>query len=182
MPNEPRQPASRSDRVDPAPVVSAAHLADGSMPELSEMEFGIIIASHAFHRWIQRCMDAAGHRGLQPLEVLILHSVNHRERPKTLADLCLVLNVEDTHLVSYGLKKLERAGLVAAGKRGKEKEVAITPQGRRLCERYKEVREALLVRTVNAMAVAPSQISDLAALLRGMSGTFDQAARAAAAS
>jgi predicted MarR family transcription regulator len=58
--------------------VSAAHLADGGMPALSEMEFALVIASNAFQRWITRCTAAAGGEGLSSMEVQILHAVNHR--------------------------------------------------------------------------------------------------------
>ena len=46
-------------------------------------------------------------------DVSVLHSVTHWARDKCLADLCFVLNVEDTHLVNYALKKLLKLGLVA---------------------------------------------------------------------
>ena len=57
-------------------------------------------------------MSASGLSGLAPLEVQILHSVNHRDREKTLGDLCTMLNIEDTHVVSYALKKLVSLDLV----------------------------------------------------------------------
>ena len=94
------------------PVVSSAHLAVGSFPEVSEFEFGLIIAGHAFGRWTVRAMAAAGYPELSSLDVLVLHTVRHRDRPKKLADICLVLNVEDTHTVNYAIKKLSK--LVAA--------------------------------------------------------------------
>ena len=96
------------------------------MPAMSEFEFGLMMAVHAFERWIVRCMAAAGMPGLAPLDVMVLHTVNHRGRTKTLADICVVLNVEDTHLITYAVRKLEKAGLVEGGKSGKEKTVAIT--------------------------------------------------------
>src|SRR5579863_5110619 len=58
-------------------VVSSAHLAEGASPALSEFEFGLILLSHAFHRWMTRCADAAGFVDLSPLDVLVLHTVNH---------------------------------------------------------------------------------------------------------
>lgn len=163
------------------PVVSSAHLAASDVPELSEVEFAITMAHHAFQRWMTRCMTAAGAPGMAPLEVLVLHLVHHRERPKTLADICLVLNVEDTHLVNYALRKLAGHGLVKTGRKGKEKTVAITPAGADLCARYARVREALLVRGVAAGGLDPSEMTRLAALLRALSGSYEQAARAAAA-
>ncbi len=171
----------KGQRGGAAPVVSSSHLAEGAMPALSEYEFGLILAWNAFARWIVRCMDAAGAPGLAALDVLVLHAVNHRDREKTLADLCLVMNIEDTHTVTYALKKLARDGLVETGRRGKEKTVRISTKGAALCARYASVREALLVRTVTALTPAEADICELSALLRGLSGTYDQASRAAAA-
>ena len=71
---------SQSNRSDAAPgesfgpIVSSAHLADGAMPALSEVEFGMILAGHAFERWMERCMTAAGLPGLTATEILVLHT------------------------------------------------------------------------------------------------------------
>ncbi|MFN4271250.1 MAG: winged helix DNA-binding protein [Aliihoeflea sp.] len=162
------------------PVVSSAHLANSSLPALSEVEFALTMANNAFQRWIVRCMSAAGGPAMSPLEVLIVHLVHHRERPKTLADICLVLNIEDTHLANYAIKKLVEHGLVKAGRSGKEKTISITPKGADLCNRYREVREALVVRAARQLGHDPADISRMAALMRTLSGAYDQAARAAA--
>jgi predicted MarR family transcription regulator len=162
-------------------VVSSAHLAASGMPELSEMEFALTMSNHAFHRWMVRCMAAAGAPGLSPLEVLIVHLVHHRDRPKTLADICLVLNVEDTHLVSYAVKKLAGQGLVATGRDGKEKTVAITARGSEICGEYGRIREHLMISAVTGLGFDAADVSRLSALLRALSGTYDQAARSAAA-
>jgi len=162
------------------PVVSSAHLANSALPEASELEFALTMANNAFHRWMTRCMAAAGAPGMAPLEILILHLVHHRARPKTLADICLVLNIEDTHLVNYALRKLNERGLILSGRKGKEKTVEIAPEGAALCARYGEVREALLIRGLQSTGIDPDEVSRLAALLRAISGSYDQAARAAA--
>jgi len=160
------------------PVVSSAHLAQSSVPALSELEFALTMANHAFQRWIMRCMAAAGVQ-MSPLEVMILHQVAHRDRAKTLADLCLVLNIEDTHLANYAIRKLTAQGLVEVERRGKEKAVRITASGTALCRRYAQIREALLLPGVGP--VDDADMSRLAGLLRALSGTYDQAARSAAA-
>jgi predicted MarR family transcription regulator len=162
------------------PIVSSAHLAEGAMPALSEFEFGLILASHAFHRWMMRCMSAAGVSDLSPLDVLILHTVNHRARPKRLADICLVLSVEDTHLVSYGVKKLHGAGLVTSGRAGKEKTVVITDKGREICEKYREIRDTLLIKPLGSTNLDKERLSEIAGMMRALSGHYDQATRAAA--
>ena len=162
------------------PVVAAAHLADGGMPALSEMEFALTVLNNAFQRWMVRCMGAAGLAGLAPIDVLILHAANHRGREKTLADICMMYNIEDTHVVAYALKKLEGLGLIDTGRRGKEKTVAVTEAGAAACQRYREVREALLVSSVKGLQFDEAELSGLAALMRALSGQYDQAARGAA--
>ena len=59
------------------------------MPSLSELEFGLILLGHAFDRWMVHCAAASGVADLSPLDVLVLHTVNHRGRGKRLADICL---------------------------------------------------------------------------------------------
>ena len=162
------------------PVVSSSHLASGALPALSEFEFGLILVSHAFHRWIVRGMTAAGLPDLSPMDILVLHSVQHRSRAKRLADICLVLNIEDTHIVSYSVKKLERMKLVSSRKHGKEKLIASTEGGAKACETYGAIRDALLVEPVLSMGLDETTLSRIAAQMRMLSGSYDQAARAAA--
>jgi len=162
------------------PIVSSGHLAAGALPALSEFEFALSMTVHAFHRWIVRCMAAAGLPDLSPLDVIVLHNVNHRGKPKRLADICLVLNIEDTHLVNYSLKKLERLKLLRGGRKGKEKTVEVTPAGEEACQRYGQIREQLLVKSIRATGVDPARLSEIAAAMRSLSGQYDHAARAAA--
>ena len=161
------------------PVVSSAHLADGAHPHVSEFEFGLIVARHSFDRWMVRAMTAAGYAELSPLDILVLHTIRHRDRAKTLADICLVLNVEDTHTVNYALKKLSAAGLIETGRQGKEKTASITANGLAACERYRQIRDELLLSGMEALGADPADFSRLSALLRLMSGQYDQSARAA---
>src|SRR3981189_1174244 len=92
-------------------IVSSSPLVSPRSVELSEFEFGLIVAWNAFSRWAMRCMAAAGCPDLTITDVLVLHHINHRARNKKLADICFVLNYEDTHVVAYSLKKLLAAGL-----------------------------------------------------------------------
>ena len=162
------------------PIVSSAHLVSPRSAEMSEFEFGLIVAGNAFHRWIVHCMAAAGLKDLTPLDVLVLHHVTHRARDKRLADICFIMNVEDTHLINYSLKKLQALGVVASSKNGKEVTYASTDEGRAFVQRYRGIRETCLIDALNADDGLNRDIGDLARLLRVLSGVYDQAARAAA--
>lgn len=176
-----RKPASIAEPAsgDSRRIVSSEHLVSDKCPELSELEFGLIISSHAFGRWMIRCMSAAGVKDMTETEILVLHHVNHRGREKKLADICFVLNIEDTHVVSYALKKLANLDLVSGERRGKEVFWSATKTGKALCERYREVREACLMPGFSGAEEENLRIGDLARLLRTLSGRYDQGARAA---
>ncbi len=125
-------------------------------PELSEFEFGLIIATHAFNRWLTRCMGAAGVKDMAAVDVLVLHHTNHR-----------------------AMEKLMAAGYVRSQKKGKEVFFSTTEAGAALCMRYREVREACLMPGFSGAADENRQLGDFAKLLRTLSGRYDQAARAA---
>lgn len=166
---------------DPAQsIVSSSHLVSQRSPELSEFEFGMIIAWNAYSRWAVRCVAAAGLPDLAITDVNVLHHVYHRGRSKKLADLCLIQNMEDTHVISYSLKKLISLGAVASERVGKEVLYSITEHGREIVARYREIRERCLIESLAPDAADNSEIGELARLLRRLSGHYDQAARAAA--
>lgn len=179
-----RRPAA-ADKAVPNPnprreIVSSSHLVSPKSRELSEFEYGLIVANNAFSRWVVHCMQASGLKELTPLDVLVMHHVHHRARDKRLSDICFIMNVEDTHLINYALKKLQGLGVVAATRSGKEVTYSTTESGQQYVERYRAIREDCLIRALNANETMNQEIGDLARLLRALSGVYDQAARAAA--
>ncbi|MES9881101.1 MAG: winged helix DNA-binding protein [Sedimenticola sp.] len=162
------------------PIVSSSHLVSKKSVELSELEYGLIIANNAFQRWMMRCMNASGIPDLNPTDILILHNVNHRGRPKKVADICFNLNIEDTHTATYSLRKLTKLHLVKNRKQGKENFFTTTKEGEKFCLSYKEIRDACLVDSLGVLGVGNKEIGDFAKVLRSLSGLYDQAARAAA--
>ena len=162
------------------PIVSSEHLTSPDSWHLSEFEYGMIIAHHAFTRWMVRCMNAAGYPDFSPLDVLVLHNVNHRDRAKRSVDICLVLHIEDSHTVNYSLKKLIKLELIQKEKRGKEIFYSTTEEGNEACRRYREIRERCLTNVYRNLDREGAEISEAASLLRLLSGLYDQASRAAA--
>ncbi len=173
-PEKPVRPRDKTQRI-----VSSSHLVSAKSPELSEFEFGLIIATHAFNRWLIRCMTAAGVKDMTPVDVLVLHHINHRSSEKRLADICFVLNIEDTHVVSYSVKKLAGMQLVNSTKRGKEVFLTVSEKGAALCGQYRDVREACLLPGFTGLDEENLKLGEIAQLLRTLSGRYDQAARAA---
>lgn len=172
------QPAPAPLRA-PLPIVSSSHLASGRSSELSEFEFGMIVATNAFNRWAVRCMAAAGVKDMTITDVLVLHHINHRNREKKLADIAFLLNIEDTHIVNYSLKKLLSLGLLSTEKRGKEVLYSTNDEGQALCMRYHEIREQVLVSGLTGDGTENFELAELGRFLRLLSGLYEQAARSA---
>ena len=180
MAKTPKATTTPAARAPGSHIVSSAHLVSPQSAEMSEFEFGLIVASNAFHRWVVHCMAAAGLKDLMPLDVLVLHHVSHRARDKRLSDICFIMNIEDTHLVNYSLKKLVSLGVVGSSKSGKEVTYAATEAGSATVQRYREIREQCLIQALHADDGLNKDIGELARLLRVLSGMYDQAARSAA--
>jgi predicted MarR family transcription regulator len=174
---EPLEPAAEP-KAHPR-IVSSAHLVSERSPELSEFEFGMILAVNAFNRWVVRCMAAGGVKDLSTLEVLLLHHVHHRARGKKLADICFMYNIEDTHVVSYSLKKLVALKLVKSEKSGKEVLFSTTALGVEMIEQYRRVREQCLMNQLSRDGSENQKLGEMAQFLRYLSALYDQAARAA---
>lgn len=175
MPRTSAAARAATSRRSPEPSADAA--VSGA---LSEFEYGLVIAGNAFQRWVARCMRAAGDRRLTALDTLVLVTVDLRARDKKLADICFVLNVEDSHIVSYALRKLTGFGLVTSARQGKERLYATTAAGHALCERYRAIRHDCLVDAVGHLGAGGRELGEVAPLLRALSGLYDQAARRAA--
>lgn len=159
-------------------IVSSRHLAETEGWETSEFEYGLILAYNAFTRWMQRCMTAAGMPELSPLEILVLHNTNSRNREKRLSDITFLLNIEDTHTVNYALRKLLKLELLASDKRGKEVFYRTSEAGQALCLAYRKIREQCLLGSLPT-SYHGDDLRKIASALRGMSGQYDQASRAA---
>ena len=172
-------PATNND-INESRIVSSRHLISERCAELSELEYALIMTSNAFNKWMVRCMTAAGEPDMGAFDVSLLHHVNHRDRKKKLVDICFVLNVEDTHVVTYALKKLVKAGYVTSEKVGKELYFYTTEEGKALCMKYRDVREACLISIQVESGIPGHSIGETAQLLRTISSLYDTAARAAA--
>jgi predicted MarR family transcription regulator len=164
----------------PCPGDSSAQGATEVMPVLHELELDLCLLGRIFDRWMVHCMAAAGVPDLSPVDVLVLQAVNRRGRPTRLAEICLMLNIEESHLVAYATRKLCNLGVIAVARGAKEKAVVMTPKGAAVCACYRDVREALLVRSLRTASPDEARLSEAAAIMRVLSGHYDQAARSAA--
>ncbi len=166
-----------SDHSSRMPIVSSSHLASKEGASLSEFEYALTMMNNAFHRWMQSCSTTSGMPELSPLDIMIVHNIYHRNRPKRIADVAFTLNIDDLHTVSYSVRKLAKLNLVESIRQGKDTFYSVTQSGEDFCNHYKEVREQVLVDVIKRVGM-DEQLSDIATLMRTLSGFYDQASRA----
>ncbi len=159
------------------PIVSSSHLASKEGSSLSEFEYALTMMNNAFHRWMQSCSTTSGMPELSPLDIMVAHNIYHRNRPKRIADVAFTLNIDDLHTVAYSVRKLVKLQLVEGVRQGKDTFYNVTQSGEDFCNRYKDVREQCLVDVIKRMGMN-DQLSDIATMMRTLSGFYDQASRA----
>lgn len=157
---------------------------DGPDPQelehrLSEFEFALIVAMNGFNDWVAHCASAAGGRGLSALDMLVLHAINLRARDRRLSEVCMVLNVEDSHIIAYSLKKLVEYGYAQNQPSGRERTYCPTPEGDALCESYLDMRRKALLDVLAEERLNPSELDFSATKLRLLSRSYKQASRTA---
>ena len=149
--------------------------------DLSDFEFSLFTLAFGFQTWTQTCMAAADVHGLNSLDILVLHAVDHRARGRRQTEICMVLNIEDSHLVAYALKKLMAAELVHAITDGRERHFETTEKGEAACLAYRKVREEFLVPSLSWVARSDSIVRETAGFLKTMTALYSQAGRFATA-
>lgn len=150
---------------------------DAIASHMTQFELAMIVARNAQEQWVLRCAATAGVKGYSSTDLLVLHMVGYGS--KRLADICFSLNIEDTHVVSYALKKLQRAKLVESTRLGKDTFFRPTEAGRDFIENYKLVRKQFLIRTLAKFSSGELELEKLTDTLRVLSGLYEQAARSA---
>jgi predicted MarR family transcription regulator len=143
---------------------------------LTDFEFDLITATHAFQRWMLRSTAATHLKDLSATDALVVQQIGSTE--KSLADLSFILNIEDTHVVAYSLRKLVSLGIVKTDKHGKEVLYSTTALGQEYLELYQGIRDECLLRPIGDLQINPTALKELAQYLCKLSGLYDQAARA----
>jgi predicted MarR family transcription regulator len=187
--SKPALVASRAQTGSPASVAemagraapTAAFEPSALSRTLSDFEFAMFTLMFGFQAWTETCMAAADIRGLNSMDILVLHAVNHRARARRQTEICMVLNIEDQHLVAYALKKLIAAELVVSVAEGRERFFETTLKGDQACIAYRRVREEFLVPNLSWIAGSENAINDTSGFLRTMTALYAQAGRFATA-
>jgi len=166
MPTVSRRPPASRDTLAP----HYWHLAeDGLGVAMTDLEFAVLRVFEAFGRWQSECLAAVSGARLTGPENVLLHVIAMKGRPKTIHDVMLLTNRQDTPNVQYGLRKLMKLGFVKKEGSGR---VGVfyraTDKGEKVCKDYASLRKKLLLRAVkdlpNAEAASEKAAAHLVAI------------------
>lgn len=153
--------------------------ADQGMIPITRFEQSLQVLKNSFDQWVRRCGARAGLAGFASIEIEVLHIIGRAKDARRIADICFVLNIEDTHIVTYAVKKLLKGGLVLSTRHGKEALFSITPEGGERMLAYAGVKRQLLLEASERFSEQEIDLEKLAEKVQLLSAMYEQAARRA---
>ena len=147
--------------------------------QLSELELSLTVLWNCVGRWLSQRSNSAVVSGMSDLDVFLLHLLVYRNKQLRGIDLAFALSIDDTHLVSYSLKKLARLGVISSAKIGKEVFYEATAKGREHYFEFLNDRKKYLEPAMKHLS-RDFDLENLTAFLRTLSSVYEQAARSAA--
>jgi predicted MarR family transcription regulator len=147
---------------------------------LSEVEIALVVLMNSFYRWVDHCASAAGVTDISSVDLLVLHFITHRKRAMTNAALAYALSIQETHVVAYATKKLERLGLLKRKRSGKEVLFMSTAVSEAQYAKYAQIRGTHLIRRFGDNKETALNVEALIDSLRALSGVYERATRSVA--
>lgn len=147
----------------------------------TEFEWAVSRFQQAFERWVLQVANSCGLGDLSFSEVVILHVVLMQDRPKTAAMIARQLNRDDIPNLQYGLRKLVKMNLLKrTNAAGKNQVYSATTRGRKLVEKYAEIRHTFLTEETKYIEGVDERMNDAIRLITMLTGQYDEAMRKAA--
>lgn len=153
--------------------------ADQGMIPITRFEQSLQVLKNSFEQWVRRCGARAGLAGFASIEIEVLHIIGRAKEARRIADICFVLNVEDTHIITYAVKKLIKAGFVQSNRSGKDAFFSITQTGGERVLAYAEIKRQLLLDASERFSEQEIELEALAEKMQLLASLYEQAARRA---
>jgi predicted MarR family transcription regulator len=154
------------------------HLSREDETAFIEFEFALHHIAEAFGRWSTELHQHVSGQAMPVQDVSLLQIVRMKDTPKSAAEIGKYLNRTDSANVLYGLRKLEKAGMIEKSP-GPPRETTyqVTASGRDVTDRYAAKRRDMLLSLIDRMAGSGDMFADVNRTLWLMSGLYEQAAR-----
>lgn len=148
----------------------------------TELEWAILRFYAAFERCTEQLADMSGYSEATFQELVLLHVVAMQRSPQSVSSLARQLNRDDIPNLQYAIRKLTSKRLLesAGVTRGKQKTFALTPEGRRLVDKYAILRRELLTKKTQLVAQVDQRLGDATRLFSLLTGLYDNVAQSGA--
>jgi predicted MarR family transcription regulator len=155
-----------------------SHLSREDETAFIEFEFALHHIVEAFGRWSSELHAHVSGQAMAVQDVSLLQIVRMKDTPKSAAEIGKYLNRTDSANVVYGLRKLEKGGLIEKTP-GPPRETTyqVTPAGREITDLYAAKRRELLLSLIDRMSGSGEIFTEANQTLWLMSGLYEQAAR-----
>jgi predicted MarR family transcription regulator len=154
------------------------HLSREDETAFIEFEFALHHIVEAFGRWSTELHEHVSGQAMPVQDVSLLQIVRMKDAPKSATEIGKYLNRTDSANVLYGLRKLEKAGLIEKSP-GPPRETTyqVTESGREVTDLYAAKRRELLLGLIDRLSGSGDMFSGVNRTLWLMSGLYEQAAR-----
>jgi len=154
------------------------HLSRQDETAFIEFEFALHHIVEAFGRWSTELHEHVSGQAMPAQDVSLLHIVRMKDTPKSATEIGKYLNRTDSANVLYGLRKLEKAGLIEKSP-GPPRETTyqVTVAGREITDLYAAKRRELLLSLIDRLSGSEDMFTGVNKTLWLMSGLYEQAAR-----
>ncbi len=147
---------------------------------ITEFEWAMLRFHEAFERWALQVTASCGFTDASFSEVTILHAVRMHGRPCTAALIARQLNRDDIPNLQYSLRKLVNHNYLARNSDSRKNYTfEVTELGRRLTDRYAEIRHAVLTEQTREIDSVDARLEDAVKLIGMLTGQYDEAMRKA---
>lgn len=143
-----------------------------------EFELALHHIIEAFGRWSSELHFKVSGEALPVQDVSVLQVIRMKERPKSAGEIGKFLNRTDSANILYGLRKLEKAGLIekTAGS-PRQTMYQVTARGREVTDSYAKARRDLLLTLIGSLSDSAETLDRTTKALWLLSGFYEQAAR-----
>jgi predicted MarR family transcription regulator len=154
------------------------HLSRKDETAFIEFEFALHHIVESFGRWTTDLHEHVSGQAMPAQDVSLLQMVRMKDTAKSATEIGKYLNRTDSANVLYGLRKLEKAGLIEKTP-GPPRETTyqVTAAGREVTDLYAAKRRELLLSLIDRLSGSQDVFSDVNKTLWLMSGLYEQAAR-----
>lgn len=141
----------------------------------AEFEYALWQLGGAFARWQKECLASVSELNLSGTEAAILHAVHMNGVPKGVMEISRLLHREDLPNLQYGLKKLQKIGVVAKlGASRKTMIYEVTDKGREVVEAFLDQRRDTLLALLEHVADLPGELRYMTTRAHLLTGIYDQ--------